>query len=641
MSAESHVTTLVVRPSPLPSQDAWKDTHPTPTEFVGPDMLTPRCLSETLSPASVLLVKRPRTEECEFDPDKESDLHKLVWEFLGHYKQESSRIPFDAEEFAGLHTCRKVFNALAVLLTHVPSPFGASIDDLNFVSPLDKNAPNLSRDTNVLAAKVFARRLKRNPHWEQRIDDYRRTVGGEASLGGALSLLQEEFDAFLVEPSVGEGIVSGSEVEKSFVAEATKLLTRWTKEAPSWAQSLRQYALRPLSRCVVDTLRHLLKIVVRVDADTALQILTCAQEVVVHLVLPDEVVSELKHSVSEQYTEISFNNKLSRLDQAGTAIMRQVESDGNASVLTWDVVSSWLQAVQSCYNSKKPSEYGDKVFTTLWCALAWAAFLKGSLAQVKNLQTVAKEVLVDGDLKEYLAGRPSWSRDLANVGKAVLSLAAAADFSEKMGGDFPVAKTEEYAGILLAAVHKFAAPIVVESPEAKAVIEHAEHTFASDVKEKALGVLQKFAGRRLAECRDELNSVLKQVEKIAGGSQEGKVWSDDFGDGDIMEHFRATLDKIDTKGLEKLIVKLDKVVIGKCVLHTGFGDSSLCFRTASSMHVISAMRRHSPCSGHTVMQQKSAANDGHTTSEFRAPGRTDDLVQSRMSFRPLAVTVCS
>lgn len=171
-----------------------------------------------------------------------------------------------------------------------------------------------------------------------------------------------------------------------------------------------------------------------------------------------------------------------------------------------------------------------------------------------------KETLLDGNLRARFDANPDLVQELSEAGKTALSLSAAADFTEKLVADIGGPKADEFASIVLSAAHKFTKPIAASSVKGREACGAALDCYTPKHKEKVTQALGTYATTRLTEVRGTLASLTQELGALAGGSSSGAVWTDGFDNRSqsIVDHFRDTLDKADTRAMEKLLVKMDK-----------------------------------------------------------------------------------
>ncbi len=503
----------------------------------------------------------------------ECSLFRLCGMFVDFATVELTRVAqISKNEDTCLSVIMKLFRAILGLLSPEPFYKDASPEDVDFIAPLQESgAVEFTKVVKIPIAKVITRTFKKPGFWKNLVDEYRCKVGAEETCGRELRRLRRQLEGIrsqsaasgaASQSSSGDGDGHGGGEAASITNDPSlPALRTWSNKYSGWNENLREGALVTTARTAFDIVKALAGNFTQStpsteDNKSVLSTLKLSA-IGVSVVLKDhQGAKELAQQLGETEAAWTVRSKLSR-----------VEAATSDTVCGWSSVTNLYSALRETYNTKKPEQTCKQVVDSLWSMVEWAVSGAAvSAAQAKGVLTLLKDTLVDSDLKSTLDAAPGATADLQESGKIILSLAAALEFSLKLTSiGAKNQKAPEYANLVLGGVRKFSIKLVMSSEKGRSVANKALALY-NEHKNPFETCLREYTVARMTDLQQEMVTATTELKVRAGGAPDGAVWSDAYEpiknghEQSITEFFKGTLDKVDSKTLEKQMQKLEKVI---------------------------------------------------------------------------------
>eukprot|EP00959_Pyramimonas_sp_CCMP1952_P474932 9503925-Pyramimonas_sp.AAC.1 len=356
------------------------------------------------------------------------DFFELAQTFHEFYIREDNNVLLDESFTQLLNPFLRAIRGVAALTCSFPFVFQSELEDVDFLAPPSTRKPaeqegvaTVSFDVicnSVRTAKLLKIRLRsKEGFWKHRLDEYKRVVGAEATMG--LQLL--ECCKQMVELSAQTDLHIDFEKKKM---DLIPFLQQWIQGAPSWtSNALRENATASLQR-------HVLSVLDNASSQGSWDQIQFSEE--------NRAWIQVVLKASECLTTTNDTKPIQmRIKEMHEAWVHRSAEEMLASSISQDIkqysdFKSLYDAVKGQASKNKEEAIQDKMVDAAWRALNWLSVAEVPWAQAKEVSDMLKLLTVtDTAMKTYWETRKTQSEALAECGKIALSTAVCIEYSSK------------------------------------------------------------------------------------------------------------------------------------------------------------------------------------------------------------------
>lgn len=243
---------------------------------------------------------------------------------------------------------------------------------------------------------------------------------------------------------------------------------------------------------------------------------------------------------------------------------------GSVATVTFDSyepVNKLHSVFKQTMNSQKPRGLCDQVVQAMWKVLEWNC-IGATILQAREVSAFLKLLVGDADFVAVWSESENLKSDIEMSCKLGLAFATTKEFIVKLPTITDPAKAQDWAMLLMQAYRKTDALVSVaddgSNPSNK--ISNIVVEAFKLIKEECNNTLKSFTQKHLLDCTKAVDAASSVLAPMQGGAADGKHWTVGLvvgadGSCDVLAHFKATVDKMDTKGIDRHMIKLGKQIV--------------------------------------------------------------------------------